>query len=58
MYRVIETKDNKVNLCDSCKKTYPDCDCRNILFGDGKGEDNICCCNAYMPKDKEAEDAD
>lgn len=44
--------NNKVNLCDSCKYTYPDCSANkdDVLFGDGVGNDNICCCNSYQSK--------
>lgn len=42
--------NNKVHLCDSCKHEYPDCPASNIdmLFGDGVGNDNICCCKCYV----------
>lgn len=42
---------NEVNLCDSCKQTYPECPStiEDVLFGDGKGDDNICACNKYEP---------
>ena len=40
--------NNKVNLCDSCKHDYPECNGK-VVFGDGKGMDNICCCNEYVP---------
>lgn len=45
----VDICDNKVNLCDSCKLNYPDCMSDNIIFGDGKGDDNICACNTYTP---------
>jgi hypothetical protein len=46
-------ENNKVHLCDSCRNNYPDC-IENIemLFGSGKGNDNICCCNKYEPEFK------
>lgn len=43
---------NAVNLCTSCKlfkEHFPECGDVNILFGDGVGNDNICCCNKYEP---------
>ena len=40
--------NNKVNLCDSCQNNYPECN-GDVLFGDGVGNDNICCCNCYKP---------
>lgn len=44
-------ENNSVHLCDSCRNCYPECstDGHNIDFGDGKGNDNICCCNKYEP---------
>lgn len=43
------TVNNKVHLCDSCTHSYPDCSAKghDVLFGNGKGNDNICCCNQY-----------
>lgn len=44
-------KNNLVHLCDSCCNCYPECftDDHNIDFGDGRGNDNICCCNKFEP---------
>ncbi len=52
MCKKMKMTNNKVNLCDSCKYTYPDCSANenDILFGDGIGKDNICCCNSYQSK--------
>lgn len=63
-YRELSITDNSVNLCDSCVNQIPECWNRceiicEVIFGDGKGYDNICCCNGYKPlatktsKDKE-----
>ena len=43
--------NNCIHLCNSCYKEYPDCDAEqdDIVFGDGIGSDNICCCNKYIP---------
>lgn len=43
--------DNKVNLCDSCRKHYPDCDANKsvIILGTGEGNDNVCACSKYSP---------
>lgn len=43
--------DNQVNLCDSCTYQYPDCPSKpdDVIFGNGKGNDNICACNKYRP---------
>ena len=49
---MITIENNKVNLCDSCRKTFPDCGAVEVLFGDGTGEDNICCCRKYTPGEK------
>ena len=42
-------KNNKVNLCDSCNYIYPECPSEryDVMFGDGIGKDNICCCAGY-----------
>ncbi len=42
---------NKVNLCESCKFDYPECPStdKDVFFGDGIGNDNICCCACYKP---------
>lgn len=44
-------ENNHVNLCNSCCNRYPECgvEDNDIDFGDGIGEDNICCCNHYEP---------
>lgn len=49
---------NSVNLCDSCRRTYPDCDVRGdgVVFGDGIGGDNICACCLYDPMVKRGPD--
>ena len=43
--------NNKVNLCDSCKYTFPDCSSKesDMIFGNGIGDDNICACAKYVP---------
>ena len=43
--------DIQTHLCDSCKYSYPDCpsESNDVLFGNGKGKDNICACNKYLP---------
>ena len=50
-YGEIHCENNKVHLCDSCKELYPECpaDGEDMLWGDGKGNDNICCCAYYVP---------
>lgn len=42
-------ENNSIHLCDSCLNKYPECDAVEIIFGDGRGDDNICCCNKYEP---------
>ena len=47
-----ETKDTKINLCDSCENSTsrPECmsnDPNDIEFGDGHGKDNIISCSNY-----------
>lgn len=41
----------QTHLCNSCKYSYPDCPSKpdTVLFGNGKGHDNICACNDYSP---------
>lgn len=43
--------ENQVNLCDSCRHIYPECPSGkdDVIFGNGKGNDNICACNKYEP---------
>ena len=42
--------NNQIHLCDSCKYDYPNCPSENedVLFGNGIGDDNICCCAKYI----------
>lgn len=44
-------QNNAVHLCDSCQYTYVTCPSHgnDAVFGDGKGNDNICACNKYQP---------
>jgi len=46
-----EIQNNQVHLCLSCSYSYPKCPAcdDDVAFGDGKGKDNICCCNRYEP---------
>lgn len=39
---------NKVHLCDSCKHEVPTCDSDNLIFGSGKGNDNVVACSTYQ----------
>ena len=41
--------NNQINLCDSCRHTYPDCPAGedDILLGNGAGNDNIAACGKY-----------
>lgn len=43
--------DNQVHLCDSCLYTYPECPSvyTDMIFGNGRGNDNICACSKYLP---------
>lgn len=39
---------NAVNLCETCKYDFPECPKdSNVIFGDGKGSDNVCACSSY-----------
>lgn len=47
----IMIRDNKVNLCDSCRKDYESCDSygiENDYIESDTGD--ICCCTKYEPK--------
>ena len=43
--------NNTIHLCDSCQKVYPECDstAKDVIFGTGAGNDNICACACYEP---------
>lgn len=47
----IDIQGNHVHLCNSCVYLYPACPAEHtdIMFGDGEGKDNVCCCNKYNP---------
>lgn len=44
--------NNKVNLCDSCRFTIAECGAKfeDVMFGDGRGNDNVCSCRFYEAK--------
>lgn len=43
--------DNQIHLCDSFGYSYPECpsESNDVIFGNGKGNDNICACGKYKP---------
>lgn len=43
--------DNQVHLCNSCSYIYPECPSmyNDMIFGNGRGNDNICACSKYLP---------
>ena len=41
--------DIQINLCDSCCNFQPECNPRNMIFGTGVGDDNVCACDGYEP---------
>ena len=47
-------ENTKINLCDTCTLTYPECDAtaEDIKFGDGKGFDNVIFCKEYFKSNK------
>lgn len=51
---------NKVNLCDSCTKDIATCPTTfaDVLFGDGFGDDNVCCCSYYEPIKRKERDTE
>lgn len=38
---------NEVNLCSSCCHEIPTCESNNVIFGTGKGNDNVAACGNY-----------
>jgi len=45
-----EKLEGQLNLCDACKFHIATCDSSYILFGNGRGEDNIVKCTSYEYK--------
>jgi len=46
-----DKNDTKIiHLCDDCENTYPECDADKIVFGDGKGNDNVIECDKFTKK--------
>ena len=41
--------ENEVNLCDSCSHEMPNCKGNDMIFGTGKGNDNVASCSQYDP---------
>ena len=44
----MKIENNKINLCESCFNHPANCH-SVVYFGDGIGNDNVCCCNNYLP---------
>ena len=40
---------NDINLCDSCRHEFATCKAEQIIWGTGKGNDNIAACHQYDP---------
>lgn len=51
---------NKVHLCESCTQDVPTCHAKfgDLLFGDGFGSDNVCCCPYYEPIKRKEKDTE
>ena len=55
-----------IHLCDTCKKTYPECDGKNVKFGcdvdtypnTRQNKDNIFYCDGYIKREKKKTNAD
>ena len=47
--------DKKINLCASCKFGISTCaaNYEDLSFGNGWGNDNVCGCKVYKPKETE-----
>ncbi len=37
----------KVNLCDTCSLSIPECNAQNVEYGDGVGNDNVIKCDTF-----------
>lgn len=46
----VVVKDTKINLCDNCIYTLPECEASGIEFGDGVGGDNVIKCDKFETK--------
>jgi hypothetical protein len=40
---------NEIHLCRSCCHEQPTCSGDNLIFGSGKGDDNVAACGQYEP---------
>lgn len=55
-----------IHLCDTCKKTYPDCDGKNVKIGcdidtypnTRQNKDNIFYCDGYVKRENKKTNAD
>ena len=55
-----------MHLCDTCKKTYPECDGKNVKIGcdidtypnTRQNKDNIFYCDGYVKREKKKTNAD
>ena len=55
-----------MHLCDTCKKTYPECDGKNVKFGcdidtypnTRQNKDNIFYCDGYVKREKKKTNTD
>ncbi len=45
---VKDKEDSKIHLCNRCKNVYPECPAQNLVFGNGKGNDNIISCDSFI----------
>ena len=41
--------EDEVHLCDSCHEELPECAPNFVIYGTGKGQDNIAACDIYNP---------
>lgn len=51
----LAVSNNQVHLCDFCKYDYRECQAEkdDIIFGNGRGHDNICACAKFEIKPKQ-----
>ena len=40
---------NNIHLCNSCQEEMPECNPGHMIWGTGKGDDNVAACDIYNP---------
>ena len=47
VYRYARVDEFEKHLCYICKNAFPECESKNVKFGDGIGDDNVISCESY-----------